>query len=56
MISRHTVDNKHYADEAIEWAIKEGKTYFDMEQFAAKSIPDPGLYAYFIGRIKAVLN
>lgn len=56
VISRGTIENKHYADEAIWLAVQDRKTYFEMEQFAAHRIPDPALFAYFMQRIKAMLN
>lgn len=56
MVSRHKVESKHYVEEAIQDAIKNRKSFFEMEQWGTREIPDNALYAYFIERIKAVLH
>ncbi|MGE8220953.1 MAG: hypothetical protein ACN6OU_14490 [Stenotrophomonas acidaminiphila] len=56
MVSRHKVESKHYVEEVIQYAIKNRKSFFEMEKWGARDIPDKALYAYFIERIKAVLH
>lgn len=56
MIETHTVASEFYADEALDLAEVDGKSFGEMRQWAERNVPDLQLRSYFLSRAIVVLR
>jgi len=55
MVEPYTIASKFYADDAIQAAIRDKKSFAEMEQFAVSCTSDLALRKYFIDGLREAL-
>ncbi|WP_433897412.1 hypothetical protein [Stenotrophomonas geniculata] len=55
-VHTYAVRSRTEIDDKLAQAQAEAKTYFEIEQWAARSIPDPELYRYCVEQAERTLR